>query len=211
MEQGRMYERTNRKTGFRHKSHYHKYFQGYTEVRVKKPNGRYRIERVYTAPWKQHDMTQSRWILQKVIYLVLSLLSVICVAASMAVDALSNYVWFVFLPGILAFLAAFLLCACAVSYATKPRKMTLGEFTGAVRGIRRAALVTLVCAAVTTLAKLVSAILLETLASASEWKAVLLLFAAVVGAAVICAAERKTNYIDIPNHTSKPINGEEIW
>ena len=211
MEQGNMYERTNRKTGFRHKSHYHKYFQGYTEVRVKKPNGRYRIERVYTAPWKQHDMEKPRWVSQKVLYLVLALLSAVCIAVSMAADVLSNYVWFVFLPGILTFVAAFVLCAYAVAYATKPRKMTLGEFTGAVRGIRRAALVTLICTAITVLTKLVSVIMLETLASSSEWKTFLLLFAAIIGSAVIYIAERNTNYIDIPNHTSKPVNGEEIW
>ena len=211
MERERSYEQTNRKTGFKHKRFYHRYFQGYTEVRVKKPNGRYHIERVYTAPWKQHDLTQSRWILLKVLYLALALLAAVCVVVSMAVDALSNYVWFVILPGVASFLAAFVLCAYALSYLTKPRKMTLGEYTGAVRGIRRAALVTLVCAGVTALAKIVSALWLGAFESGSEWKAILPMLLAAAGAAAVYFTEKRVKYLDIPNNTSKPINGEEIW
>ena len=211
MEQGKIYERTNRRTGFRHKSFYHRYFQGYTEVRVKKPNGRYRIERVYTASWKQHDLEQTQWVLLKVLYLALALLAAVCVVASMAVDALSNYVWFVILPGIAAFLAAFVMFAYALSYLTKPRKMTLGEYTGAVRGIRRTALVTLVCAGVTALAKIVSTLWFGSFDSGSEWKAVLPLLLATAGAAAVYFMEKRVKYLDIPNNTSKPVNGEEIW
>ena len=211
MEQGKTYERTNRKTGFQHKGFYHRYFQGYTEVRVKKPNGRYRIERVYTAPWKQHDLERAQWILLKALYLVLALLAAVCVAASMAVDALSNYVWFVILPGVASFLSAFLLCVYALSYLTKPRKMTLGEYTGAVCGLRRTALVTLVCTAFTALAKIVSTLWLGAFDSGSEWKAVLPLLLAAAGAAAVYFMERRVKYLDIPNNTSKPVNGEEIW
>ena len=42
-------------TGFRHNDHYHKYFHGYTELRIEKPNGKYRIERYYTDDWHVQD------------------------------------------------------------------------------------------------------------------------------------------------------------
>ena len=38
-------------TGFRHDDYYHKYFHGYTELRIEKPNGKYKIERYYTDSW----------------------------------------------------------------------------------------------------------------------------------------------------------------
>lgn len=204
-------ERKSRYTGFVHKSHYHRYFQGYTEARVKKPEGGYRLERVYTAPWKQHDLPRGRWVALKLLYAVLALFTLVAAVIVMRQDVVSNYLWFVFLPGVIWFLCAFVLCALTVSYLTKRRRMTLWEFESGSLHIRRAAAAAWAAACVTAAAKIVCIAVFAAAGFSQEWPGLALLLAAAASAGAIWRIEGNIRYLDIPNDTAVPENGVEIW
>lgn len=204
-------ERKSRYTGFVHKSHYHRYFQGYTEARVKKPGGGYRLERVYTAPWKQHDLKGGQWAALKLLYALLALFALIATVVVMRQDVVSNYLWFVFLPGVICFLCAFLLCALTVSYITRRRRMTLWEFRSSSLYIRRAAAAACVTACVTAAAKLVCVAVFAAAGLSREWPGLVLLLASAASAGAIRRIERKVPYLDVPNDAAAPEDGVEIW
>lgn len=194
----------------RHSRHYHRYFQGYTEVRVDKPGG-YRVERYYTAPWKEHALERGQWIRLKLLYAVLALPAAVALAVSMRLNVLSNYLWFVFLPGFIAFLCAFLLCAHTASYISKHRRMTLWDFHSSSCYIRRAALAVAVASGLTVLMKLGCIALYGTDGLPGELISILLLLVTVVAVLGIFFRERAVKYRDIPNDTKKPVNGDEVW
>ena len=204
-------QRRSRYTGFTHKTFYHRYFQGYTEVRVKKPNGKFRIERYYTAPWMRRDLPQGRWAALKLLYAVLALAAIAAVVAAMAMNVLSNYFWFVALPGVITFLCAFVQCAVTISYLAKPRNMTLWEFRSSSLYLRRAAAACAVCACLTALAKLGCIVIYGTAGLAGECVSVVLLLAAALASGGMLLLEKTAKYREIPNDTTKPVNGEEIW
>ena len=115
-------------TGFRHNTHYHQYFHGYTEVRVEKPNGKYAIERIYTDNWYVQKLSDSRWILTKAVMLLLSFLSAILYIFFMTRDDFAGNVSnIVAIPGFISVILLILLIASTLGFVSTKRKMTWWE------------------------------------------------------------------------------------
>jgi hypothetical protein len=124
-------------TGFRHSSHYHDYFEGYTEKKVEKPNGGYRIERLYTAPWIERMMPNREQKNQKIIFWCLYLLSVLLYLWCMVQRVGSNNCRYVALPGLVCVIPLLLLFFKLVSYTLGKRKMTIYEYKSTVGNFKR--------------------------------------------------------------------------
>lgn len=129
-------------TGFRHSDHYHQYFHGYTEVRIERPNGRYRIERYYTADWYVQDCTDRQWIGQKIAMSALGLLTVLAYVWLMTRPAYEgNTSRLAAVPGLLVVPFLVLLTGSVIGYAATGRKMTWWEHHAGTGRISRYSLI----------------------------------------------------------------------
>lgn len=115
-------------TGFRHSNYYHKFFQGYTEIRTVKPNGKIGIERRYTAPWLQHQLDTKQWVLTKAAYVLGVLISTILFLLALVQRVPTNTAGIVAAPGMLTVILVLLMWMSVCTYVTAPRKMTRWQY-----------------------------------------------------------------------------------
>ena len=115
-------------TGFRHNYRYHKYFYGYTEVRVEQPNGRYSIKRIYTDDWYRQDINDKTWIMTKFLMLILCAFAAIFYGFVMTREGFSgNTNSIVAIPGFCSVILLILLIAASIQFVFTNRKMTWWE------------------------------------------------------------------------------------
>lgn len=106
---------------------YHNFFEGYTETRVAKPNGKgTKILRVYTGTYYKQDMSDRRWKLNRILVLALYLCSTFLFLFSASMNISSNISWYITISETLSFLGLFWLLYILVNYITAPRRMTIG-------------------------------------------------------------------------------------
>ena len=197
---------------FRHSTYYHKYFQGYTELKVLRSNGKYKIERFYTAPWKQHALTDRQRKKVKRQYLLLTAVGIFVFVMALMMAVNSNYTRIAAIPGMLTVIGLILTTVTVISYAAKPVLMTLWDYKSSSHRLQRTAKWTGIGVGVTMAAKLVSALIYGTQSVAGEVFSQLLLAGAAGAFLWIYTSERDMEYEDIPNDTVLPQEGgNEIW
>jgi len=114
-------------TGFKHRSAYHREFFGYSEIRTPAENGKFKIERVYVAPWYKHNISDRNWLLLKIAD------GAGCAAAIalFIIASLQNTVWnYSRVTGALQGLTAIALTVLMVRiifFLASPRKMTTAQ------------------------------------------------------------------------------------
>lgn len=185
-------------TGFRHKTYYHKYFHGYTEIRKTTKSGRISIERHYTDPWHRHKLPTWQWVLVKLAYLLGMLVSTGLFLWAVVQKVPTNGTKLVALPG---FLAGFLLVlnwAGICAYVTAPRKMTWWEFRSGKTKITRFSLWAAIAIGLTVIVKLV---LCALLGFSGEIPSLAALVASAVPLVLMFLAESKMPYEDVENET----------
>lgn len=130
-------------TGFRHDDYYHKYFHGYTELRIEKPNGKYKIERYYTDDWYLQDCSDQKWMYQKIAQLALALISAFGYFWLMSRPNLEgNTSRFVAVPGFVSVVLLILLVASTIGYVATKRRMTWWEHYASTTRLERYTLLT---------------------------------------------------------------------
>lgn len=198
-------------TGFRHSDSYHRYFRGYTEIRREKPNGRFKVERYYTQPWIVSTASAPAYWLARLLYVTLVCLSWALYLWTMNMELGSNRAWFVVVPGFSAVILLVLLSAVTLLYVFARKKMTLWDFESSSKRLKRIALFTGGCMALTAGAKAVYAVLFREAVGGELVSAAIAALAA-VSAATIYLLERGMVYTTVPNDTVLP-EGEahEIW
>ncbi|MCD7957143.1 MAG: hypothetical protein LUG93_15625 [Lachnospiraceae bacterium] len=181
---------------------YHKYWQGYTETQITTPKGKKKIKRTYVAPWKQQDLTDRQWKSVKVIYSLLTLLSVFLTVYALSRRVGSNVCWYVALAGLPSVILLFLQFSVTILYDISPRKMTLWEHRSSSNRIRYTSLISGIALSLTALATLIYTFINQSDQPGAEFLcAVLLLLAAFSMFAIRCM-ESRIKYIDIPNDVS---------
>ena len=197
---------------FRHSTHYHKYFQGYTEIKVLQPNGKYKIERFYTAPWKQHALEDNQRRKVKAQYLLLTVAGIFVYVMALMMAVSSNFTRIAAIPGMATVVGLILSAATAVSYAAKPVRMTLWDYKSSSPKIQTVTKWTAIGVDVTMAAKLVSTLIYGTQSIAGEIFSQLLLAGAAGTFLWIHATEKDMEYENVPNDTVLPQEGgNEIW
>lgn len=120
---------------------YHSYFKGYTEYIETKPNGRTRIRRVYTAPYRRVALNNWLYALLRGGYVVLWFVMAICQISATFADFGYNYVWYATLPQAVGFPVSFCLMVWVFSAALAERKLKLKDYKTYHQTLPRTALV----------------------------------------------------------------------
>lgn len=199
-------------SGFRHSACFHKYFRGYTEVRIAKPGGGCRIERFYTRPWLVQDVPDRVYVLYRAVYVLIFLGAAALFYRAAATEGRAGNRSVPGAVGVVASVVCLILLAAAVlNYCFIRRRMTLWDHQSSSGNLKKAALAA--AAAMTACAALVAvncmsgveSVLLE-LQLAGE-----MLIPAALSLA-ICFLEKNVPYREEPNDTVLP-EGEkhEIW
>ena len=145
--------------------HYHNNFRGYTEVRTADPSGRYRIQRVYTSPWKVSGLSNRNYWLVRCLFLFLAIASAVLYILAMVQDIPGNKHWAVAIPGLPAIICLFLVFVRLFLFFFAPRKMTLWDYESTSKKMRRQSLIAGIVIAVTGCALIVFAIVTQEEAS----------------------------------------------
>lgn len=190
-----------RETGFRHRNYYHKYFQGYTEVRRVNAKGRVVSERYYTAPWQKHCLTDRQWVLTKAAYVLGTLISTVLFLWALIQRVPSNSAAIVAAPGFLSGLLMVLLWMAVFTYVSAPRKMTLWEYRSGKSKVERFTRLAAAGIIVTLVAKVVFICVWMGFSWEGEIAGLLLLAVSAVPLVVIFLVERKMNYEELENTT----------
>ena len=115
---------------------YHDHFEGYAEKKVLDSRGKEKIERVYVANYRRHDMDDRHWVLLKCIYAILFAASAGLFAAcsSLKVSAVTS--WYMRGLTAIACLSILLLLYTVIMYAMALRMLDIHEFNSTSKSIR---------------------------------------------------------------------------
>lgn len=196
--------------GFTRSGFYHSYWRGWTEVRVDRIGRPYKVERVYTAPWIRQDLSTRDYVLVRVLYGLLLVLSAVLFTFAMTRRVGSNSCWYVALFGMPATIFFIITFWIFIVYAKAPRKMTLWEHRVSAVYLRRAAPVLSALLAATALATGLYAALNPADQPFSQLRNALLDLLAAGGAFAVFWIEKKMKYEDLPNTNKAPQGGREI-
>lgn len=188
-------------TGFRHSNYYHKYFQGYTEIRSVKPNGKIGIERRYTAPWIQHQLDTKQWVLTKVSYVLGVLASTILFLLALVQRIPSNTAAIVAAPGMLTVILVLLMWMSVCAYVTAPRKMTRWQYQSGKKKVELFTRLTSVGILLTAAMKVVYLCVWASSFWGAEIPGLLELLASVIPLVLMYLREHKMEYQEIENDT----------
>lgn len=194
-------------TGFRHSTHYHSFFEGYTEVRVEKEKGGYRVERYYTAPWyictEEKRDTRRRLLFYWISYLLSAGVFFWC--TSWRIE--SNYAYYVAAPGFLTAIIQLLFFFFLCSYCLRKEKMTLYEYKHKTAEVRNGSMAACIATGITAA---MTGLFFLTHISWSNLPVLLqtaLLAGASAGMYWIRHTENKVPYAEAENHTKAPEGG----
>ncbi len=198
-------------TGFRHSDAYHRYFRGYTEIRVPGEMGRFSILRYYTQPWIVSTASKKDYLCKRVLVGMLLVLSWIAYIYGMCMDVGSNRWPVAAIPGLTAVILLVIFSAVAIFYLFAPRKMTLWQHESTSNRLKKMALTTGGCMGLAAAAKLVYMLTMPR-QRAMELTSIGITAVAAIGTICIYMLERRTVYTTVPNDTVLP-EGEthEIW
>lgn len=189
-------------TGFRHKSYYHKYFQGFTEIRRVGKHGRISLERVYTAPWQRHRLTGRQWALIKTGYVLGALLSSVLYLWAVSRRIASNSAPLVAAPTVLAGLLLLMMWMSVCAYVTAPRNMTVWEYRSGKGKVELFSRLTAAALLLTGAAKAVYICVFLGFSWTGETGSLAALIAAAIPLAAIFLAERRMPYQELENQNA---------
>lgn len=191
-----------RETGFRHRNYYHKHFMGYTEIRRVNERGRIVIERCYTAPWQHHNISDKRWVLTKLAYVLGALITSALYLWALVQRVPSNSAALVAAPGFLSGLLMVLLWMAVFAYVSAPRKMTLWEYRSGKGKIERYTRLAAAAILLTVIAKIVFICVWMDFHWEGEILPTVVLAIAALPLIGVYIAEHKMDYDEIRNENS---------
>jgi hypothetical protein len=202
------------KPGKRHNLHrkaYHRFFEGYSEITVPKPNekGQY-IQRIYTGNYYRQDLTKGQQILLRVLYVALFLCAVYLFASSAILPLSSNSTWYVALPQAVSVPFLFWIIIAFFSYLPAERDMTINAYRSSSLALLKATLGSAISLGVVALATLIFIALNPSDELMREMLCAGKYIAGGLFTLAINQIERKVSYLPIPNQHHQPDDGFEI-
>lgn len=191
-----------------HSRYYHRYFRGYTEVRIPAPEHKYKnykIQRFYTAPYIAADMDRLVYFYLVLSYILLAALAVFCfLHALLNRGVAGNSSAIVAIPGFPTVIALFLLCASVIAYVFRPKKMTLYEHETSTARLKTTAAISAGGAAATALMSAVYLLFRGSADLPAELWTIAQLLLSAAAAFAIRRLERSLRYKELPNDTKLP-------
>lgn len=189
--------------GFRRRSHYQKYFEGYTEVRRLNAKGRAVTERYYTRPWIVSGLSRRNYWLVRLLYACLTAASAALFITALSQQVPGNDSAVVVLPGAVSAVLMLLLVTVTLMYIFVERKMTVWEHATSTKRLKIFALLTAIAQALTALTLTGFALVTGQEIGKSLGCAGLALLAACCSG-VLYFTERRMPYTQAPNDTKLP-------
>ena len=192
-----------------HSRYYHRYFEGYTEIRTPNPDNKYKpykIERIYTAPYTAADMEPRSYRIRCIFYGLLAAAAILLYISAFTDRSVSINVTrrLSALSVMVTLVPLFLLTVSLISYYVRPKNMRYYDYrtsTGRLKGTSIASAVGCILAAV------IFSVYLA-VNGFSEPVTEMLYVAKLILAAAVCLAvfllERRMPYKQIPNDVKLP-------
>ena len=196
------------KRGIRHSKAYHRFFEGYSEITVPKPDGKgYRIQRVYTGNYYRQDLTKGQRILLRVLYVALFLGAAYLFVSSAILPLASNSTWYVALPQAVSLPFLFWIVIAFFSYLPAERDMTVAEYRRSSRALQKATLGSAVSLGIAAFATLVFMLLNPSDEPLVELLCAVKYIAGGLLALSMNRVEKRVNYLIIPSQNPPPADG----
>jgi len=192
-----------------HSKGYHRYFEGYTEHTVTLPDGKTKVERIYTGILHKADVPLAKrdWIKRSC--LLLFLMSAVCFLLSAVQYVGSNSCWYVGITQAFSIVGFFFLFYYLVGFETSGEELTLYEYKG-ILAFQKAALFTafaLSCVTATT-------VLYTILHHSEGFMTELICILSTIAAAACCFAihylEKNITYRSYLSPNAIPEDGNQI-
>jgi hypothetical protein len=199
------------KPGTWHSKAYHRFFEGYSEITVPKPNGKgYRIQRIYTGNYYRQDLTKGQRILLRGLYIILFLCIAYLFGSSAILPVASNSTWYVILTQVVSIPFLFWILIAFFSYLPAERDMTIADYRSSSLSLQKAALGSAISLGIATLVTLVFMLLNLSNEPLLELLCAVKYLAGGLIALSVNRIERKVNYLIIPSQTPIPVDATEI-
>ena len=127
-------------TGFKHRAAYHREFTGFSEIRTPSEKGRFKIERVYVAPWYRHNIPDRSWKLMKILFAVGDAVAIALFIIASVQGTIWNYSPVTAVMQALASVIYVILSVRIGFFIGAPRNMTIGQCNGIDVPLKRWAL-----------------------------------------------------------------------
>ncbi len=196
------------KRGIWHSKAYHRFFEGYSEITVPNPDGKgTRIQRIYTGNYYRQDLTKGQRILLRGLYVLLFLCIVYLFGSSATLPLASNSTWYVVLSQVVSIPFLFWILIAFFSYLPAEGDLTINAYRNSSLALQRASLGSAISPGVVVLATLAFMALNPLDRSLVQLLCVVKYIAGGLLALLMNRAERKINYLIIPNQAKSPADG----
>ena len=210
----RYVEDEDEKTHFSHSISYHNYFQGYSEKKVLRGEGKgYRIEREYTAPYLAFTESKRTWICFKLLYAALYLTSAALCLLTLISGARANDADWVAVFGVLQMVMALLMLIPAVNYMIAPMYMRMGQYNLSAKRLGLFAKPASALAVLYLVMSLIWYVVQGTPPGSGDLLGLAFQLFSVSAVLALCILEHKMKYKRIANPASdaKGYDGNQIW
>jgi hypothetical protein len=190
-----------------HSHAYYRFFEGYSEVSVPKPNGKgYKIQRSYIGDYYHQDLTRGQRLLLRGLYVVIFLCIDYLFFSTAALPVTSNATWYVVLTQVVSIPFLFWILIVFFNYLPVWRDLTIYEYRSSSQALQIATLGASLGMGLVALATLVFMFsnlsnepLLELLSAGKYLSAGLL-------ALLMNRVEKKVRYLIVPSQNRSSID-----
>jgi archaellum biogenesis protein FlaJ (TadC family) len=199
------------KRGAWHSKAYHRFFEGYSEITVPKPDGKgYRIQRIYTGNYYRQDLTNGQRLLLRGLYVALFLGIAYLFVSNAVLPLASNSTWYVILTQVVSIPFLFWILIAFFFYLPAGRDMTVADYRSSSLALKKAALGSAISLGIIALATLVFMLLNLSDEPLLELLCAVKYLAGGLMALSMNWIERKMNYLIIPSPNKPSVDAMEI-
>lgn len=124
-----------------HSKAYHRFFEGYSETAVPKPNGRgFTIQRVYTGNLYRQDLAQEKRVLLRILYLALFVIVVYLFVTNAIMPRPGNSTWYVVLCQAVSIPFLFWILISFITYLPSLEDLTIHDYRSSSLSFKKATL-----------------------------------------------------------------------
>lgn len=193
-----------------HSRSYHRYFEGYTEITRIQPNGRKKIERIYTGVYHIQALEKGKRLVLLLGYVLLWLACAALFALGAVQPVGSNQSWYTVSFQVVTVAMLFWMLCTLINYITAPKKLTIHDYRTTSGSLKRAGTASAIAAALSALTTLLY-LLLHLQDNPSREVLCFVLFLLSSGASyAIARIEKGIPYQEIASEYAPIENGEVI-
>lgn len=198
--------------GIHHSESYHSFFEGYSECRVPRKNGKgTKIKRIYIREYYQQNLPAGKQVILRISYFVLYLLAVFCFVFSSSLNTAANSTWYSAIAQCLSAITCVTLFIVLLLYLFSCRRLTIGQYRSSSIAFQKNTFWAALAYFFHMTANGIYMLSHYSLMIIDDW---LNLFALAAGTLILFGMnriEKKITYITLENNNQGFEDGNEIW